>query len=481
MTLVHEYAAAREVEPVLGSPWPGRELAQVRRTVRHAATVPLGLLVGVQWLFVVGRGVPETAALPAHDWWLRQLAPLSVLDDPLGAGLLLAGSAAVTLLVRRGHRFGRGWLLPPAVVGTLVALGLLLRQVVTGAEATALTVIGLLVWLASTGWAVSHALLAGPAPRPPVTSRTGAVLLAAWVLLLPGPLAVGRWLLAPDLRAEAQALVTNTEGLGFAALLTAASVRLWLFGALLGVLVWLVLQCWPRGARRPWRWYATLALCGAAVLELWWTAQTAADRRVTELRYGSPVAELHFTCATWVYPPGQDTPSDTPTRTVAVTGSGCDTVTTYAGYHQVATSGTDVSVSPVALRRPGPAGSADEEAPGVGSTLPRRSTGRSGSPGPAGEPRPLVGARYGDVVVLAGSDRFDRTADQLVAVPLRGGPALWRFVCGDEREVRARFAGGQRDPASTATTPGEPGDAVVLTCGAQRLRLDPVTGLTAAR
>lgn len=481
MTLTHAYASKREVEPALGSPWPGRELGQVRRTVRLAATVPLALLLGVQWLLVVGRGVPETGALPAHDWWLQQLGPLSLLDRPLGASLLLVCSAALTLLVRRGQHLGRAWLVLPALVGSLVALGSLLLQLVAGPGATALAVIGLLVWLTSTWWAVSHALLAGLAPRLPVTSRTGSVLVVAWVLLLPGPLAVGRWLLAPDLRTEAQALAANTEGLRFAALLTSASVRLWLFGALLGVLVWLVVQCWPRGARRPWRWYAALALCAVAVLELWWTAQTVSAQRVTELRYGSPAGELHFTCATWVYPPVADAPSATPTRTVAVSGSGCDTVATFSGYHQVGTSETAVSVSPVALRRPAPAGSSDDDAGTAGSTLPRLPTGRSGSLGPAGEPRPMVGARYGDVVVLAGTNRFDRTADQVVAVPLRGGPALWRFVCGDKREVRARFAGGQPDPASTATTAGEPGDVVVLTCGSRRLRLDPVTGLTAAR
>ena len=80
--------------------------------------------------------------------------------------------------------------------------------------------------------------------------------------------------------------------------------------------------------------------------------------------------------------------------------------------------------------------------------------------------------------MLAGSNRFDRTADQLVGVSLRGGPALWRFVCGDKREVRARFAGGRPDPASTATVPGEPGDVVVADLRRPRLRFDPVTGLT---
>ena len=126
----------------------------------------------------------------------------------------------------------------------------------------------------------------------------------------------------------------------------------------------------------------------------------------------------------------------------------------------------------MALRAP--AVGADDDSAG-GPVLSRPSGG------PAGEPQPLVGARYGDVVVLAGTNRFDRTADQLVGVSLRGGPPLWRFVCGDKREVRARFAGGQPDPTSTATRPGDPGDVVVVTCGGRRLRFDPVTGLTAKR
>jgi hypothetical protein len=299
------------------------------------------------------------------------------------------------------------------------------------------------------------------------------VLVGAWIVLLPGPLALGRWLLAPGLRAEAAALAGNSVALRFSALLTAASVRLYLFGALLGLVSWLAYQCWPRpGGRRTLRWYVALAVALVALLELWWTAQSVADQRVTELRYGSPEKELHFTCSTWTYPPGPDTPADTPTRTVAVSGSGCATVTAYAGFRQTGTSVAGVSVSPVALRAPA-VGAPDDGSDGGLPTRP--------ATGPAGDPRPLVGARYGDVLVLAGTNRFDRTADQVVAVSLRGGPALWRFVCGDKREVRARFAGGQPDPGSTATVPGDPGDVVVLTCGSRRLRLDPVTGLTPAR
>ena len=478
------YASTKEVEPVLGSPWPGRELGQVRRTVRQAATLPLAVLLGVQWIVLAGRGVPETDVLPAQEWWLRQLSAVSVADHPLGATLLVACSTALAVLVRRGQRLGRAWLVLPAAGGSVVALVALLAQAVVGLGAGALAVLVLLLWLTSTWWAVGHAVLAGLAPRLPLTPRSGLLVLLAWVVLLPGPLAAGRLLLAPDLRTEAVALAANTEGLRFAALLTAVSVRLTVFGTMLGLVAWLGHQCWPRpGVRRGLRWYTALFVSLVVLLELWWTAPTLAERRVTELRYGTPVAELHFGCATWVYPPAEDAPAATPTQTVAVSGAGCERVTTYVGYHQRGTTATDVSVSPVALRAPAPAGT-DEETPSSGSGLPgvpRLPTGRGGSLGPAGEPRPLVGARYGSVLVLAGTNRFDRTADQLVAVDVRGGPALWRFVCGDKREVRARFAGGQPDPTSPATNPGEPGDAVVLTCGARRLYLDPVTGLSAAR
>ena len=473
MTPTHGYVAAAEHEPVLSSPWPGRELAVLRRTVRHAATLPVAVLLGVQWLFVVAGGLPETMALPAQAWWLEQLGALSVLRHPVVVGLLLVCSAALALLVRRGQRLGRGWLAAPAAAGTAVVLLVLAGQAVHGLGNGALSVIVLLVWLASAWWAVVHAVLAGVAPRPPTTSRTGAVLVAGWVLLLPGPLALGRWLLAPDLRAEAALLAGNSVALRYAALLTEASVRLFLFGALLGLVAWLGFQCWPRaGGRRSWHWYACLAVAFVALVELWWTAQTVAQQRVTELRYGSPEADLHFTCATWVYPPDPDAPAETPTETVAVSGSGCRTVTAYTGYRQRGTTAAEVSVSPVALRAP-VVGAENNSADGPVLSRP--------SGGPAGEPQPLVGARYGDVVVLAGTNRFDRTADQLVGVSLRGGPPLWRFVCGDKREVRARFAGGRPDPTSTATRPGAPGDVVVVTCGGRRLRFDPVTGLTAKR
>jgi len=290
-------------------------------------------------------------------------------------------------------------------------------------------------------------------------------------VLVPGPLALGRWLLAGDLHDEAEVLAHNTDGLRLAALLCAASVRLYLFGALLGLVAWLAYQCWPRpGVRRGWRWYAGLALAFVALVELWWTAQTVAAQRVTQLRYGDPAGELRFTCATWVYPPPTSAPAATPTETVAVSGSGCRTLTTYAGYRQVTSRDLGVAASPVALRAPAPAGTVEDTAGPLGAARPG-----------AGRPRPLAGARYGDVVVLAASGRLDRTADQVVAVSLHGGPVLWRFVCGQKQEVRARFEGGQTDPSAAVLDQADAPDVVVLTCNARRLRLDPVTGLTAPR
>jgi uncharacterized membrane protein len=324
----------------------------------------------------------------------------------------------------------------------------------------------LLGWVVTAWYAALHALLIDLGAPPRRTRRTGALLLAGWVLLLPGPLALGRLLLAPDLRAEAEVLSGNTVALRLSALFCGASVRLYLFGALLGVVLWLVYQCWPRtGASRSWRWYLALVVALVGLASFWWSSQSSSAHRVTQLRYGTPAAELHLTCGTWVYPPAPGTPAETPTTTVVVSGVGCRTVSTFSGYRQVGTTLSPVTLSPVALR-PAPLGSALAITPGAGAPPLRV---------------PLAGARYGNALVLAASDRTDRVADQLVAVRLRGGgQPLWRFSCADKREVRARFPGGLTEPDAAAPVPAEPdvATAVVLTCGSQRLRVNPITGLT---
>ena len=469
MTTLVAYTSPQASPPLLGSPWPGSEWASIRQNVRRAATVPLIISVGVQWVSLVAYGVPETTGLPTGPWWLAQLAPLAVAGPHwLGAVVLLLAAIGLFALSRTRHWVGRSAMLVPAALGAVTAALLVASLLVSGSAGTsALGILLLLAWVVAAWYAALHGLLVDLGAPPPRTRRTGTLLLAAWLLLLPGPLALGRLLLARDLRAQAEVLGANTVALRYSALLSGASVRLYLFGALLGLVVWLAYQCWPRaGVSRSWRWYLALVVAVVGLASFWWSAQSSAAHRVTQLRYGTPATELHLSCGTWVYPPPPGTPAETPTTTVAVSGVGCRTVSTFSGYRQVGRSVSPVSLSPVALR-PAPTGSA--------------ALGTATADAPPLRV-PLVGARYGSVLVLAASDRTDRVADQLVAVRLRGGAGqpLWRFSCADKREVRARFPGGLTEPDAAAPVPPEPdvAAAVVLTCGSERLRVDPVTGLT---
>ena len=152
----------------------------------------------------------------------------------------------------RSRRRDRQLLLAiPAGLGvvTAVVLGL---HIGLGSAAGASTLAGvlLLVWVLAAGYAACYAVLVDLGPPPPVTRRSGSLLLAAWIVLLPGPLALARLLLARDLRAEAAALSADRSGLSLAALLSGASVRLYLFGAVAAVVVWLAYQCWPRRGHR---------------------------------------------------------------------------------------------------------------------------------------------------------------------------------------------------------------------------------------
>ena len=469
-----DYSVAQAAPPTLGSPWAPAEEAEVRTLTRRAAAVPLAVCAAVQWVVLVAAGLPEVGGLRAGSWWLAQLGPLTLTaGHRVGALVLLGAAVALFVLSRTRHWVGRAGMMAPAVIGTLTGVAILVQLLLTGT--TGSSVLGLIllaVWLVTAWYAGVHAWLLDLGPPPAPDRRSGLVLVIAWVVLLPGALALGRLLLAGDLRAEAQVLRANTVALRLSALLSSASLWLWLFGALLGVIIWLAYQCWPRRAvGRSWRWRTALVVAVLVCVPVWWSAQSSAAQRVTQLRYGTPADELRFTCGTWVYPPESGTSADTPTVTVAVNGAGCRTVSTFAGYRQVGSSKTNVSVSPVSLR-----------APAIG----RDDTEDRDAAAPARVP--LAGARYGDVLVLAGSSRFDRVADQLVAVSLTGGPpgqgrepaaALWRFTCGDKREVRAQFPGGQTEPGvAPLPTLGRSEPMVVLTCGAQRLRFDPATGLT---
>lgn len=456
MTLV--YADPETAPPQLGSPWPDEEGLRLRRAVRRAAAVPVGIGVVVQWLFAVAYALPETAGVPARSWWLAQLRPLAFVEGHrLSTAVLLIAAGLIFALARSGQRNRQLRLPVPAAVGLVTAA---LVGVQIGLDETpgrsALAVALLLVWAGAAGYTACYGVLIDLVTPPAVERHTGTLLLAAWVILLPGPLTLGRLLLASDLRAEAAVLSTNTAGLRLAALLTGASVRLYLFGAMAGVVLWLAYQGWPRRpGHRSWRWYAALVVAVLALTQLWWTAQTSAARRVTELQLGTPAKELRPDCATWIQPPAPGTPARTPTLTVSIGGRTCTTVTTFSGYHQLNSTVTGVRLSPVALRAP----EIDDPAAGRVSV-------------------PLRGARYGGVLVLATTTRADRAADGLIGLPLRGGPPRWRFSCVDHTDLAARFPGGQRSSGPIEPLTGELEPVVLVSCGDQGLRLDPRTGLS---
>ena len=117
MTLVHGYVARHETEPERSrSPWPGRELGALRRTVRHAGTLPLGDAAGRP---VAVRGGRRAAgdhgpARPGPGGW-RSWAPCRCSTTPSIVGLLLLCSAALACWCAAGSgSAGPGSRCPPS-------------------------------------------------------------------------------------------------------------------------------------------------------------------------------------------------------------------------------------------------------------------------------------------------------------------------------------------------------------------------------
>ena len=132
-----------------------------------------------------------------------------------------------------------------------------------------------------------------------------------------------------------------------------------------------------------------------------------------------------------------------------ISGFTCRTVTTFAGYQQLSTRDLNVSLSPVIAFTP------------EGAKI----SGR------------IVAAEYGEVIVVAGSDRFDARANVLLGLGLTDSAELWRYPCGDG-PLAVRFANvpGGDNPADGHITQGEVAPEVVASCDGQIVRLNPMTG-----
>lgn len=428
--------------------------------------IPLVISLGAQWVFFINYWIPEMSAFPANELWLTQLSPLAsaaLTSDGqpqvqaqngqwgLPALVLLVCAFALFLLSRTRHWLGRTAMLAPAALGLLAALASVIGLAAKGElRTTMIGVLLLITWVWSAGYASLHGFLDNLAPLPRKSWYSGLPLLAAYAIVLPAPTAVGRWLFAPDLRHAAYALQDNTVAFRLAALWTAASVLLYLCGLLLGVAVWVAYQAWP--PRRDAGFIGRcLIVIGILIVTaaVGWPATRVAEQRVTELTYESP-AEVRSSCGTWILDqPTTGTPQTEPAKTLVISGFTCRTVTTFAGYQQLSTRELDVSLSPVRAFTP------------EGAKI----SGR------------IVAAEYGEVIVVAGSNRFDGRANVLLGLGITDSAELWPYVCGDG-PMGLRFANvpGGDNPAMGHITQGEVTAEVVASCEGQIVRINPMTG-----
>jgi len=458
--------AARPDVGSLGSTSPER--VEVSRKIRRAATIPLVISLGAQAVFFVNYWMPEVSHFPAHNLWLTQLAPLASValtseglpqvqaqngQWGLPALVLLVCAFALFWLSRTRHWLGRTAMLAPAALGLVAALAIVIGLAVRGTLSSSMVgVVLLITWVFSAGYAALHGLLDNLGPPPPKTWHSGLPLLALYTIIAAAPIAVGRWLFAPELRDAAVRLQDNSVALGRAALWTSSTALLYLSGLLVGVAIWVAYQAWPPRRELPFVG-RSLIVIGVLIITvaIGWPASTGANHRVDELTYGTPADEVNFSCGSWILDePSSVSQQREPTKTLVVSGFTCRSVTAFSGYQQLSTRTLPISLSPVTARTP------------EGAAI----SGR------------LVAAQYGDVIVVAGTDGFASGANELLGLGLSDTAELWHYSCADGPAMGVRFANvpGGDNPSEGHVTLGEVGPDVVVSCQGQILHLNPMTG-----
>lgn len=463
------YTNPQASRPDVGSLGPkSPERAEVSRKIRQAAAIPLVISLGAQWVCFIVYWIPEVGHFPAHELWLTQLAPLASValtseGQPqvqaqngqwgLPALVLLVCAFALFWLSRTRHWLGRTAMLAPAALGLVAALTIVVGLAVRGIMSSSMVGVALLiVWVFSAGYAALHGLLDNLGPLPPKTWYSGLPLLAVYAVVAAAPVAVGRWLFASDLRDAGARLQANTVALSRAALWTSSTVLLYLTGLLIGVAAWVAYQAWP--PRREMAFVGrSLIVVGILIITaaIGWPATTQANKRVDELTYASPAEEVHFTCGAWILDqPTTVSQQPVPAKTLVITGFSCRTVTAFSGYQQLSTHTLPVSLSPVIAHTP------------EGAKI----SGR------------IVAAQYGDVLVVAGSNRFDVNTNYLLGIGLTDSAELWRYPCVHGPPMGVRFANvpGGDNPAEGHLTMGEVGPEAVISCQRQLVSINPMTG-----
>ena len=367
------YTNPGAARPDVGSLGPsGAERAEDSRKIRQAATIPLVISLGAQWVFFIHYWIPETSAFPANELWLTQLSPLASAaltseGQPqvqaqngqwgLPALVLLICAFALFWLSRTRHWLGRTAMLAPAALGLIAALASVIGLAARGElRSTMIGVLLLIIWVWSAGYASLHGFLDNLAPLPRKSWHSGLPLLAAYAIVGPAPTAVGagcslRSYATPRTHCRTTRWRCDSPLCGpqqCAALPLRTAARRRCLGRLPGMAAaprCCVHRPLPDRDRHPDRHGCRRV-----------ASDQGRRERVTELTYESPADEVHFSCGSWILDqPTTVSQQREPAKTLVISGFTCRTVTTFAGYQQLST-GISMSrchpSSPIRLRAP---------------------------------------------------------------------------------------------------------------------------------
>jgi hypothetical protein len=211
----------------------------------------------------------------------------------------------------------------PALFGYLAAMGsviTLLGLLARGQFLGAFLGIALMAgWIAAVGVTVYRLIWVNTDDLPQRPTRVlWIVVLVA--LLHPVAIAIGRGVFAPELRQAADELLgSGQDALQYAALITPASIAVYLSGVAVVLVGWawyMVVPPW-QPVRTPWVRKTTghrsagalgprLLILGASVVALVVTGGLASyggQARAQQIALGSPVDDLALTCASWTQQP----------------------------------------------------------------------------------------------------------------------------------------------------------------------------------
>ncbi|MDN5762657.1 MAG: hypothetical protein L0H41_10120 [Microlunatus sp.] len=461
-----------------GAPAAGRGKGRDPHTALRWAHVPMIISIVANAAFLVVYWVPEFGRFPGHEWLLNQLAPLasstltsqgqSVTAFQEGRGALIPTFLLLASLPLPALFRARQWqlrLVLPAVLGYVGGIGLIVTVLGLLARQQFLeTVVGVVLmagWVAAVGITVFRLIWVNADDLPRRPKRVGWIVVLI-ALLHPIPIALGRMIFAPELRAAAAELLSGQESLQYAALVTPTNVAVYLSGVAVVLTGWawyLLVPPW-QPFRVPWARKTAgrspallgprlliLGVCVTLLAVSGAMASFAGQTRAREIALGSPADDLPLSCATWT-----QQLTGKPALTLALSGSACNTVTVFSGFEQISRTTLDEQLSPVS------------------ATTPDRSQIRGR----------VVAAQYGPTVVVASTDGegFSTAPDQLQGINLADGRRLWTFRCDDDGDLSLRFAGSDLsdDPTAGRITEFAEEPAVVATCSNTTVPINPTNG-----